>query len=235
MQAKRHTLSAIIAHNKKSIFFSIYLLAIVSSSPSPPLLSLALALCVFVGISRRGAGPPLGIEDGNNWKGNGQGAEQNANNFGGGPVFPPNQGSPAGAMPPNNFQGPQPGSNTPQYTASPAPSGSSTPGPPTSTGFPPPQNSQGFNGPAGSGPFGSPSSNGPQFGRPGSSGPPGFGPGPQFGPGGGGPNFVGGPGPGFMGPSGTFHGQGHPMGNSMGPGHHPAMMSGPQVDRLDPR
>lgn len=175
-------------------------------------------------------------ESGNTWKGNGQGDAQNSNSFGG-PVFPTNQGSPAGNMnmPPNNFQGPPPGSNTPQYTASPAPSGSSTPGPPNS-GFPPPQqNSQGppFNGPAGSsGPFGSPSSNGPQFGRPGSSGPA-FGP--QFGPSG--PNnFVGG-GPPFMGPSGSFHGQphqGHPMGNSIGPGGH-HMMTGPQVDRLDPR
>ncbi|KAG5673880.1 hypothetical protein PVAND_003887 [Polypedilum vanderplanki] len=185
----------------------------------------------MLGISRRGAGPPLGMDEGNNWKGNGQGADtQNANSFSG-PVFPPNQSSPAGNMPPNNFQGPQAGSNTPQYTASPAPSGSSTPGPPNSTGFPPPQQNSGgpgFNGPAG-GPFGSPSSNGGQFGRPSSSGPPGFGPGPgQFGPG----NFGG---PGFMGPG--FHGQGHQhpgMNNSMGPGHHPAMMSGPQVDRLDP-
>ena len=106
-------------------------------------------------------------ETGNNWKGNGQGNDaQNSNSFGGGPVFPQsNQGSPAGNMP-NNFQGPPPGSNTPQYTASPAPSGSSTPGPPNSSGFPPPpqQNSQGppFNGPASSG-FGSPSSNGPHL------------------------------------------------------------------------
>ncbi|XP_070503416.1 LIM domain-binding protein 2 isoform X4 [Chironomus tepperi] len=192
----------------------------------------------MLGISRRGvtSGPPLSMDEtGNNWKGNGQGNDaQNSNSFGGGPVFPQtNQGSPAGNMP-NNFQGPPPGSNTPQYTASPAPSGSSTPGPPNSSGFPPPpqQNSQGppFNGPASSG-FGSPSSNGPQFGRPGSSGPA-FGP--QFGPG---PNnFVGGPPFPPMAPSASFHGpgshQGHPMGNSLGgPGHH--MMSGP--DRLDPR
>lgn len=183
------------------------------------------------------SGPPLSMDEtGNNWKGNGQGNDaQNSNSFGGGPVFPQtNQGSPAGNMP-NNFQGPPPGSNTPQYTASPAPSGSSTPGPPNSSGFPPPpqQNSQGppfNNGPASSG-FGSPSSNGPQFGRPGSSGPA-FGP--QFGPG---PNnFVGGPPFPPMAPSASFHGpgshQGHPMANSLGgPGHH--MMSGP--DRLDPR
>lgn len=189
----------------------------------------------FLGISRRGvsSGPPLNMDDTgpNNWKGNSQGdaqggnfgAPNNGNNFA--PVFPPNQGSPAGNMPPNNFQGPGPGSNTPQYTASPAPSGSSTPGPgPPSSGFPQPQqNSQGP-------PFGSPSSNGAGFGRPGSSGPsfpPQFGAGPN--------NFVGAP-PGFMAPSGSFHGQGHPMNNNnaMGPGHH-AMMGGPQVDRLDPR
>lgn len=197
----------------------------------------------FLGISRRGvsSGPPLSMEDNgpNNWKGQqsdpqsgggnnfGGPGGNNGNNFGG-PVFPPNQGSPAGNMQPNNFQGPPPGSNTPQYTASPAPSGSSTPGPPSS-GFPPPQqNSQGlpFNGPAGSVPFGSPSSNGPQFGRPGSSGPAFAN---QFGPN----NFA----PPFMGPSGSFHGQGHPMNNSLGaPGHHAMMGGGPQVDRLgDPR
>lgn len=92
----------------------------------------------IVGISRRGvsSGPPLGMDDGgpNSWKGNGQndptqgggnfGPGPNNANFGGGPVFPPNQGSPAGNMPPNSFQGPPQGSNTPQYTASPAPSGS---------------------------------------------------------------------------------------------------------------
>lgn len=174
------------------------------------------------------SGTPLSMDEpGNTWKGNSQGNDaQNSSNFPGGPVFPQtNQGSPAGNMPPNNFQGQPPGSNTPlntpQYTASPTPSGSSTPGiPPSSSGFPPPsqhqQNSQvpPFNGQA-SGPFGSPSSNGPQFGRPGSSGPA-FGP--QFGPN----NFAGPP----------FPPMPHPMGNSLGtPGHH--MMSGP--DRLDPR
>lgn len=200
------------------------------------------------------SGPPLSMDEaGNNWKGNNQGdtpnpgnfAPNNANNNFGSGVFPPsNQGSPAGNMQGNNFQGPPPGSNTPQYTASPAPSGSSTPGPPSS-GFPPPQNNSGpfgnVNGPSvGAGPFGSPSNNGPQsghFGRPGSSGPP-FGPQPPFAPN----NFVGGgPFPPGMGPgSSPFHG--HGPGGGSGP-HlgmaqpHPGMMGGPPqgVDRLDPR
>lgn len=171
------------------------------------------------------------MDEGGNWKGD----PQNSNFGGGGSVFPPNQGSPAGNMPPNNFVNPQPGSNTPQYTASPAPSGSSTPGPPnSSSGFPlpPQQNSQQNSQGAFAGSFGSPSNNnGPQFGRPGSSGPPAFAP--QFGPGGVPNNFVGGGGPpGFI-PSGSFHGQphqGHPMGNSLGPGHHPMI-----DNRLDPR
>lgn len=70
-------------------------------------------------------------------------------------VFPDGgQGSPA------TLTGP-PGSNTPQYTASPAPSGSSTPGPapPQGGNFPgaPPNSSTPqYNGPNQTGPFGSP-------------------------------------------------------------------------------
>lgn len=70
-------------------------------------------------------------------------------------VFPDaGQGSPA------TLTGP-PGSNTPQYTASPAPSGSSTPGPapPQGANFPgapPNSTTPQYNGPNQSGPFGSP-------------------------------------------------------------------------------
>lgn len=69
-------------------------------------------------------------------------------------VFPDGgQGSPA------TLSGP-PGSNTPQYTSSPAPSGSSTPGPapPQAANFPGPPNSSTpqYNGPNQTGPFGSP-------------------------------------------------------------------------------
>lgn len=146
------------------------------------------------GLSRRGVntGPPLSLpstlEDPTaNWKGtpgpgpepqqqnNGQG-NFNANNSNfGGPVFSATgQGSPAPGSGPN-YQGP-PGSNTPQYTASPAPSGSSTPGPGPpqhvgNAGFPPPNNQPGpgqfQQSGQGQAPmsFGSPS--GPSFGRPG--------------------------------------------------------------------
>lgn len=148
---------------------------------------------LFIGLSRQrvNTGPPLSLpsnlEDPSaNWKGtptgpepqqnNGQGGVNNFNtnnsNFGG-PVFS-GQASPAPGSGPN-YQGGPPGSNTPQYTASPAPSGSSTPGPGPpphvgNAGFPPPSNSAGpqFNSnvqnqaPMS---FGSPS--GPNFGRPG--------------------------------------------------------------------
>lgn len=73
-------------------------------------------------------------------------------------VFPDGgQGSPA------TLTGP-PGSNTPQYTASPAPSGSSTPGPappqgPNFPGAPPNSTTPQYNGPNQSGPFGSPGEN----------------------------------------------------------------------------
>ncbi|XP_008190347.1 LIM domain-binding protein 2 isoform X2 [Tribolium castaneum] len=189
-------------------------------------------------LSRRVAPPitlPVTLEDpATTWKGPPPGSEpQNfatnaANSFSGPPAGfqgpspfqgpPAGAGSPAGAPP---YQGgPPPGSSTPQYTASPAPSGSSTPGPgpPQSVGnaFPPPPNSAGppYNGP-GPGPFGSPSAGGPPFGRPGSSGPP----------------FVGGPGPGgnphFASPGQPFApGFGIPPGSPFGPGPgHP--MSGP--------
>lgn len=69
-------------------------------------------------------------------------------------VFPDGQGSPA------TLSGP-PGSSTPQYTASPAPSGSSTPGPappqgPNFPGAPPNSTTPQYNGPNQGGPFGSP-------------------------------------------------------------------------------
>lgn len=86
------------------------------------------------------------------------------------------QSSPAGNQAIVFQSGLQPGSNTPHYTSSPAPSGSSTPGPINTQniggGFTQSSNSGSFNGPIG-GPFGSPSSGlGPgQFSRPGSSGP----------------------------------------------------------------
>ncbi|XP_053965347.1 LIM domain-binding protein 1 [Anastrepha obliqua] len=68
-----------------------------------------------------------------------------------------------------------PGSNTPQYTSSPAPSGSSTPGPVVQQNIAGSYNqstgSGSFNGPVG-GPFGSPSSSLGQFNRPSSSGTP---------------------------------------------------------------
>ncbi|XP_018901505.1 LIM domain-binding protein 2 isoform X2 [Bemisia tabaci] len=136
-------------------------------------------------------------------------------------------GSPAGGP---NYQGPPTGSTTPQYTASPAPSGSSTPGPTQPQGFPPPSNSAGppFNGP---GPFGSPSSGGPQFvGRPSSSG----------------PQFVGGPGSGgnphYSSPGQPFPGHqfGLPPGSPFSHGPMPGpmqphgMMPGSNpVDRID--
>lgn len=139
----------------------------------------------------------------------------------------PFQGPPTGASSPagnTNFSGPPTGSTTPQYTASPAPSGSSTPGPGPNQpqGFPPPSNSAGppFNGP---GPFGSPS--GGQFvGRPNSSGPP----------------FVGGPpnsgNPHFNSPGQPFpsHQFGLPPGSPFGHGPMPGHgMMGPGPDRLD--
>ncbi|XP_017779085.1 PREDICTED: LIM domain-binding protein 2 isoform X2 [Nicrophorus vespilloides] len=225
-------------------------------------------------LSRRVAPPitlPVTLEDpATTWKGPPPGSEPqnfapNSNSFSGPPAGfqgpspfqqgpPAGAGSPAGAGPQQQQQyqqqGPPPGSTTPQYTASPAPSGSSTPGPgpPQSVGnaggFPPPQNSGGppYNGP-GPGPFGSPSAGGPPFGRPGSSGPP----------------FVGGPGPGpgnqfvaahaqHFGTPGGFSmppgspfgpGPGHPMSSHgpMGPGHGliPGQMGpGPNpVDRMD--
>ncbi|XP_065169651.1 LIM domain-binding protein 2 isoform X3 [Atheta coriaria] len=221
-------------------------------------------------LSRRVAPPitlPVTLEDpATNWKGPPPGSEgqnfggPNANSFSGpggaggfqgpspfqGP--PGGAGSPAGA--PSYGGGPPPGSTTPQYTASPAPSGSSTPGPgpgPQSVGnagFPPPPNSAGppYNGP-GPGPFGSPSAGGPPYGRPGSSGPPFVG-GPGPGGPGGNPHFAspgqpfGGPGGFGMPPGSPFGpGPGHPMSGPMGPGH--GMMSGQMgpgpnpVDRMD--
>lgn len=136
-------------------------------------------------------------------------------------VFPDGgQGSPA------TLTGP-PGSNTPQYTASPAPSGSSTPGPappqgPNFPGAPPNSTTPQYNGPNQAGPFGSPvdplrSSNAPPFGRPNSSGP-------TFGS------------PHFASPSGTFQ---FGMPSSPFP-HNPMaqigghMMAGPQpIDRME--
>lgn len=142
-----------------------------------------VVVVIYAGLSRRGinSGPaltplPSNLEDpSGNWKGTPTGgpeAQNNGavNNFNaanpnfGGPVFPPTgQSSPA----PNN---------TPVYTASPAPSGSSTPGPQQNVGnagFPPPNNNaappfQG--GPNSVGPqmsFGSPSGASTPFGRPG--------------------------------------------------------------------
>lgn len=205
----------------------------------------------FTGLSRRGVppGPPLSLPstlEESGWKGGPPGPDSQGNlpgnftptgpnSFGPVSVFPnAGQGSPAGSGQPVQYQGPPPGSNTPQYTASPAPSGSSTPGPGpppnvSGAGFPPPPNSGGvpYNGPGpgASGPFGSPSASGPPFGRPGSSGP-------SFG----GPHFPspGGPG-GFGGPQ--FNMPGSPFGH--GPGGHPMVpgghiMGGPQpVDRLE--
>lgn len=188
-------------------------------------------------------GPPLSLpstlED-PNWKGTPTGPDPQPNNgqqnnFGNannsnfsGPVFS-GQGSPAPGSGPN-YQGGPPGSNTPQYTASPAPSGSSTPGPgpPQSMGnpgFPPPSNSAGpqfsSNVQQGQSPmsFGSPS--GPNFGRPGHF--------PSPGPGGPGGNFGGGQ---FgMPPGSPFHG-GHPMQGGMGPGHMMGQpMDGPRMDQ----
>lgn len=189
------------------------------------------------GLNRRVASSsitlPVTLEDPQtNWKGPPPGSEaqsfapNSANSFSGPPAVignyqcpPAGAGSPAGAAGP--YQGgPPPGSTTPQYTASPAPSGSSTPGPgppPNAGGFPPPSNNSGgpYNGPS---PFGSPSAGGgPPFGRPGSSGPP-------FVPGGppGNPHFHNfGPGPGFGMPPGSPFGPnpGHPMSGPMEPGH----------------
>lgn len=156
---------------------------------------------------------------------------------GGGPIFPQTgQSSPAGNQSMSGYQGgPQPGSNTPQYNASPAPSGSSTPGPgpPQNIGnvsFSQPPNAGGgsFNNPAGGGgAFGSPSSGGgPQFGRPGSSGP-------SFS---GVPNAPGGH-FGSPGVSVGFGGQfgampaGSPFGH--GPGGHPMMGGSQQLERMD--
>lgn len=207
----------------------------------------------FVAGVRRNAppGPALGIppnidDSGTAWKGgpganmsdnqgNGPGGfTQNPPNSFGGPVsvFPnAGQGSPASSGQSVQFQGgPPAGSNTPQYTASPAPSGSSTPGPAppqnvNAGGFPPPPNStasQQYNSPNASGPFGSPS-NAPPFGRPGSSGP-------AFGS----PHFASPSGfnaPQFGMPSNSPFGHGHPM-SQMGPGSH--MMSGHQpMDRIE--
>ncbi|XP_045460510.1 LIM domain-binding protein 2 isoform X2 [Harmonia axyridis] len=180
---------------------------------------------------------PVTLEDpATSWKGPPPGSEPqnfapNQNNSFSGPPAgyqgpspfqgpPAGAGSPAGAPP---YQGgPPPGSTTPQYNASPAPSGSSTPGPGPpqsvgSAGFPPPPNSSGppYNGP-GHGPFGSPSGGGPPFGRPGSSGPPFVGPG-------GNPHFSspGQFGPGFGMPPGSPFGPGpgHPMSGPMEPSH----------------
>ncbi|XP_063696877.1 LIM domain-binding protein 2 isoform X2 [Culicoides brevitarsis] len=198
----------------------------------------------MLGISRRGVntGPSLTLEDpAANWKGTPTGGPEsqnngNVNNFGNnanpnfsGPVFPPaGTGSPAPTGAPN-YQ-PAPGSNTPQYTASPAPSGSSTPGPQQNVGnagFPPPNNNAGppfQGGPNAGGPqmsFGSPSGASTPFGRPGHFPSPG-----PAGPG----NFAGGQ---FgMPPGSPFHGPGpHPMQGGMGPGQ---MMGGPHpVDRMD--
>lgn len=226
---------------------------------------------VFAGIGRRGVqpGPPLSLpstleDPGAGWKGGppvgpdnqgnlpGNFTPSGPNSFGGSVSVFPNagQGSPAGNSQSVQYQGPPAGSNTPQYTASPAPSGSSTPGPGpppnvSGAGFPPPPNSGGggggpggggppYNGPGGpggpAGPFGSPSAGGPPpFGRPGSSGPA-FG-GPHFaspgGPGGfGGPQFG-------MQPGSPFgHGPGgHPIG-PMVPGGH-LMPGGQPVDRME--
>lgn len=149
----------------------------------------------MLGLSRRGVntGPsaltplPSTLEDPSaNWKGTPTGGPESqnnggVNNFSGtnpnftGPVFPTTgQSSPAPTGAPN-YQ-PAPGSNTPQYTASPAPSGSSTPGPQQNVGnagFPPPNNNAGppfQSGPNAGGPqmsFGSPSGASTPFGRPG--------------------------------------------------------------------
>lgn len=85
------------------------------------------------------------------------------------------QSSPAGNQSLVYQNSNQPGSNTPQYTSSPAPSGSSTPGPVVQQNmagnYAQAGNAGNFNGPVG-GPFGSPSSGLGQFSRPGSSGTP---------------------------------------------------------------
>lgn len=173
----------------------------------------------------------------NTFQGPPQNQYQGPSPFSTGP--PPGASSPAGT--PSYQQGPA-GSNTPQYNASPAPSGSSTPGPPSSLGnstapFPPPTpNSAGpYNGPS---PFGSPGAGTP-FGRPNSSGPPTFtnnatnsgppppnphfsSPGQHFG----GPQFGLPPGSPFGSHPGHPLGPGHPMMPGQMPGQHP-------VDRLD--
>lgn len=192
-------------------------------------------------------GPPPGSEPQNFTPNSGQNFSGPPSGYQGPSPFqgpPGGAGSPAGAPP---YSGPPPGSGTPQYTASPAPSGSSTPGPgppQNDPRFPPTPNSGGppYNGP-GPGPFGSPSGGGPQFvGRPGSSGPPFVGP---PGPGPGQPHFPSpgqGPfgGPQFGMPPGSPYahgpGPGHPMSGpmpthglmpgQMGPGPNP-------VDRID--
>nr|AAB62576.1 short form of CHIP [Drosophila melanogaster] len=82
-------------------------------------------------------------------------------NSAGNPYPPAGQSSPAGNQSIVFQNSNQPGSNTPQYTSSPAPSGSSTPGPVGAQNIPGnyPQSATAgnFNGPVG-GPFGSPSS-----------------------------------------------------------------------------
>lgn len=202
---------------------------------------------IVSGVGRRGVPPggplslPSTLEDpGAGWKGGppgpdnqGQFTPSGPNSFGAPVAVFPNagQGSPASSSgQPVQYQGPPPGSNTPQYTASPAPSGSSTPGPGppanvSGAGFPPPPSGP-YNGPGPGGPFGSPSG-GPPFNRPNSSGPA-FG-GPHFqsqgGPGGfGGPQFN-------MPPGSPFgHGPGHPMGPLVPAGH---LMGSQPVDRME--
>ncbi|EDW74461.1 uncharacterized protein Dwil_GK21383 [Drosophila willistoni] len=124
----------------------------------------------------------------------------------------------------------QPGSNTPQYTSSPAPSGSSTPGPVGSQNipgnYPQSQSTAGnFNGPVG-GPFGSPSSGLGQFSRPASSGTP-------FNSGGGGQagHFSS---PAVFGVGGQFNPM--PPASPFGHGGNHPMMGGPgpqQMERID--
>lgn len=116
----------------------------------------------------------------------------------------------------------QPGSNTPQYTSSPAPSGSSTPGPVgqqnMSGGYSTPGNAGNFNAPVG-GPFGSPSSGMGQFNRPASSGTPFSGQGGHFS------------------TQALFGGQFNAMPPSAPFGHggnHPMMGGSQQMDRMEP-
>ncbi|XP_037950387.1 LIM domain-binding protein 2-like [Teleopsis dalmanni] len=158
----------------------------------------------MIGMNRRGMNSASAMAaqaalDDNSWKGVNEGAPHlsNANNANAinpdgvsQSGFPQNsipfnssgtqysqagQSSPAGNQSMVFQNSNQPGSNTPQYTSSPAPSGSSTPGPVGQQGlgnnYVQSAGSANFNGPVG-GPFGSPSSGLSQFNRPASSGTP---------------------------------------------------------------